>query len=160
MTLDDCNEALRQNFYESIQNALELRDLLQEERDALERKDTMSLSDTAVRKKVCVSKLEDLDKARNTVSKSFGFGINPSEISKLAEHCDEGHLLSESWEHFLEVAHECSDMNSGNGAIIRVRQKQIKGAINLIRDGSAETDTYGPDGQNDEDQRTRSLAEA
>lgn len=160
MNFEECNEALRENIYESIQNALELRDLLNEERDALERKDTMSLSDTAVRKRLCVNNLEDLDKARSELSKSCGFGINPSEITKLAAHCDDTGLLTQSWSHFIEVAHECSDMNSGNGAIIRVRQKQIKGAINLLRDGSSESDTYGANGQSNEDSRTRSLAEA
>lgn len=160
MTLDECNEALRENFCESMQNALELRNLLNDERDALEQKDTLSLSDTAVHKKMCVNKLEELDKTRSSISKSFGFGINPGEITKLAAHCDEGTSLTQSWNQFLEVAHECSDMNSGNGAIIRVRQKQIQGVIHLLRDGTPETETYGPNGQSNEDSRTRPLAEA
>ena len=160
MTLDECNEALKDNFNESIQIALELRNLLKEERAALERKDTLSLSETAVRKKVCVTGLEDLDTSRNAISKAFGFGINPDEISKLAAHCDEGQLLSQCWSDFIELAQACSDMNSGNGAIIRVRQQQINGAINLLRDGNAETDTYGPNGQSGEELRTRPLAEA
>lgn len=160
MDIEECNEALRENIQESIQNALELRRLLEEERDALERKDTISLSDTAVQKQLCVNELEALDKARTRISKSCGFGVNPDEIAKLAARCNDSELLIQSWDHFLQVAQECSDMNSGNGAIIRVRQQQIKGAINLLRDGSTETDTYGPNGQSREDSHTRSLAEA
>ncbi|MDH3440595.1 MAG: flagellar protein FlgN [Gammaproteobacteria bacterium] len=160
MTFDKCNEALRENIDESIQNALELRRLLQEEREALERKDTLSLSDTAIQKRRCCNRLEELDKARTDISKSSGFGVNPGEIAKLAARCDDSALLTQSWDRFLQVAHECSDMNSGNGAIIRVRQKQIKGAINLLRDGSTDTDTYGPNGESREESRTRPLAQA
>jgi len=160
MTYDECNEALSENIDESIQNALELRRLLEEEREALERKDTMSLSDTAVQKRQCCNKLDELDKARSDISKSRGFGVNPGEIAKLAARCDDSTLLTQSWNRFLQVARECSDMNSGNGAIIRVRQKQINGAINLLRAGSTDTDTYGPNGESHEDSRTRSLAQA
>lgn len=160
MTPDECNDALRENIDESVQCALELRDLLTDERTALERQDTMSLSDTAVQKSRCVNSLEQLDRARLELSKTCGFGISPNEIAKLTESCDESGLLPRTWSQFLEVAHECDAMNSGNGAIIRVRQKQINSALNLLRDGTAESDTYGPSGHSSEDSRTRSLAEA
>lgn len=160
MSFDECNEALRQNIDESIQNALELRRLLEAERAALESKDTMSLSDTAVQKQLCVNALDELDKARSAISKSRDFGVNPGEIAKLIASCDDSDLLTQSWDRFLRIARECSDMNSGNGAIIRVRQQQIKGAISLFRDGSGETETYGPNGQSHEDSRTRPLAQA
>lgn len=160
MSFDECNEALRQNIDECIQNALELRRLLDEERDALERKDTLSLSDTAEQKQLCVTRLDELDKARSEISKSCGFGIAPGDIATLAANCDDSDLLTQAWDRFLQIAHECSDMNSGNGAIIRVRQQQIKGVISLLRDGRAETDTYGPNGQSHEDSRTRPLGQA
>lgn len=160
MTHDECNDALRQNLSESIRHVSELRDLLKTERDALESKDAAALADTADRKQQFVNELDLLDRARIALSKSLGFGINPEEIAKLAAHCDTNSELAQSWQRFLALAEECSGMNSGNGAIIRVRQQQIQGAIHLLRDGTTETDTYGPNGQSNEDSRTRPLAEA
>ena len=160
MTLDQCNEALKDNVSESISNALDLRAILGEERDALERKDTDSLSDTAIRKRLLISKLEELDNARARVSESLGYGANPDDISLLAAQCDSGDLLLESWQRFLDVALECRQMNACNGAVIRTRQEQIRVAIRLLRDGTTESDMYGPDGQNRGDNGNRVLAEA
>lgn len=160
MTRDECNEALRENLSESIDHAIDLRTLLTEEREALERKDTMSLTDTAARKQLCINKLEELEKSRAEMSEACGFGKKPNDIARLAGNYGPDDLLTQSWDRFLDIARECSEVNSGNGAIIRVRQDQIKSAISLLRDGSTDAGTYGPDGRDGEDHRSRPLAEA
>ena len=160
MTPDECNEALKANLDESIQQALDLRKLLDQEREALARQDTLSLSETAVRKRRCISKLEDLDKSRTDISTARGFGKSPDDIASLVGDCDDAPMLSDSWQRFLDVARECSEINAGNGAIIHVRQEQIKGAISLLRAGNTDSSTYGPNGRERDDSQTRSLAEA
>lgn len=160
MTPDECNEALKANLHESQQQALALRGLLDEERDALAANDTESLSVSADRKRRCVGTLENLNKARLEMSDACGFGKSPEAVFRLITVCADEPSLSESWQEFLDVIRECSEANAGNGAIIHVRQEQIKGALNLLRAEHTDGSTYGPNGRERDDSRTRSLAEA
>ena len=160
MTPDECNDALKENLSESLRHASDLRSLLSDEREALSQTDPDALSDTAVQKRICIEKLEALQQSRVEMSAACGYGRQPADIAELVRHCDRDDVLSRSWTQFLDIARECSDMNSSNGAIIRVRQAQIKSAISLLRDGSTDADTYGPNGRDGDDSRSRSLAEA
>ena len=155
-----CKASLEKNLADSMSEALDLKHILGEERDALERNDTMSLGDTAIRKQLCVNKLEQLDTDRAELSKACGFGSTPNAVPQLASWCDEGDSISSTWTGFLDVAQQCSELNSGNGAIIRVRQSHIQGAINLIRGGSQDVATYGPTGLDSKELGKRSLVEA
>ena len=156
----ECKATLEKNLAESMSEALDLKEILGEEREALERNDTMSLGDTAIRKQLCVNKIDELDTDREELSKVCGFGSTPNAVPQLAQWCDDGDSISETWTGFLDVAQACSDLNSGNGAIIRVRQSHIQGAINLLRGGTQEANTYGPTGRDSKELGTRSLAEA
>lgn len=160
MTPEECKVALEANLDASMSRALDLKSILDQEREALERNDTMSLRDTAVRKQLCVNELGELDADRTELSKACGFGSTPNAVPQLAGWCDDGDAITASWAEFLDVARECSDMNSGNGAVIRVRQSQIQNAISVLRNGTTDTNTYGPTGQNSGKLGTRSLAEA
>ena len=160
MTPEECNDALRANLSESLRHASDLRSLLCDEREALTQTDTDALSDTAMQKQICIEQLEALQRSRAQLSEACGYGSQPADIAEWVRQCDHDDVLSQSWTQFLEIARECSDMNSSNGAIIRVRQAQIKSAISLLRDGSTDADTYGPNGRDGDDHRSRSLAEA
>lgn len=160
MTPEQCKTALLGNLDESISHAIALKEILDAERQALEHNDTMSLSDAAVRKRHCIGRLEELDAGRAEISKACGFEPAPDAVAQLAAWCGDGKAVSTSWENFLDVAKQCSVLNSGNGAIIRVRQTQVRDAISLLRDGTTDGSTYGPSGRNSGELGTRSLAEA
>ncbi len=160
MTPTECKSVLEDNLSESVHFALDLQHVLDEERDALERRDTDSLTDTAVRKQKCVNKLDELDGKRKVICRTCGFDDSIDGVPQLVEWCDDQKTVLASWEQFLDVAETCSLKNSGNGAIIRVRQAQIKDAIGLLRNGTKKSNTYGPHGQDDDGPNARSLAEA
>jgi len=160
MTPSECKTILEDNLSESVHFALDLQHVLDEERTALEQRHTMSLTETAMRKQLCVSKLDELDRKRRQICKACGFEDAVEGVPQLVNWCDDNEIIEASWRHFLEVAENCSLKNSSNGAVIRVRQSQIKDAIGLLRNGSKESITYGPKGENDDGPKVRSLAEA
>jgi flagellar biosynthesis/type III secretory pathway chaperone len=160
MTPQQCKAALLGNLDESMSHALALKEILDAERHALEHNDTMSLSDAAVRKRHCIGRLEELDAGRADISSACGFQPLPNAVNELAAWCEDHDVIAASWGAFLDVVRQCSDLNSGNGAIIRLRQSQVRDMLSLLRAGTAADRTYGPTGENEGDLGTRSLAEA
>ncbi|MGI9262412.1 MAG: flagella synthesis protein FlgN [Woeseiaceae bacterium] len=160
MTPAQCKSAFQDNLTESIHHALDLKTILDDERAALEQKDTTALNDVAISKKLCVTKLDDLDSNRRKIGKECGFPENIESPSELIRWCDDQGEVETSWSQFLEVAETCSNLNAENGAIIRVRQGQVNNALLILRDGTTDVNTYGPTGQNGGELKTRSLAEA
>lgn len=160
MTPAECKHAFQENIAESIHYALDLKNILDNERTALEHKDTSALNDAAISKKICVNKLDELDRNRGEIGKECGFPGNAESTSELIEWCDTRHEITTSWSQFLDIAETCSDLNAGNGAVIRVRQAQVNNALGILREGTTDVNTYGPTGQNGGELKTRSLAEA
>ena len=140
-------------------HALALRDVLTDERTALVNKDTQRLSDTAVNKQLYLNELEAVQSDLANLSASCGFGTEPDQFKALAMWCDDDSLLLGMWDHFVDVVRDCNELNSSNGAIIHVRQEQIKAALALLRDGIIQDNTYGPGGKDSRVSGTRSLAE-
>ncbi|MGI9205833.1 MAG: flagella synthesis protein FlgN [Woeseiaceae bacterium] len=160
MTPTQCKIAFEQNLTESIHHALDLNSVLDNERMALEQKNTTALNDVAVSKKLCVTKLEELDKIRRKIGKECGFSEDDEGPAKLISWCDQHDEIATLWSKFLGIAESCSNVNAANGAIIRVRQGQVNNALLILRDGTADVNTYGPTGRNGGELKTRSLAEA
>ena len=144
---EDCKAALEVNIDESLNQAIDLQEVLDEERAALERRDTNSLNDTAVRKRMCICRMEELAEERAKISQSCGFEADTLSMSEMASWCDDSPATTESWMNFLDVAKQCSETNSANGAIIHVRRIQINNALALLRGDMANGDTYGPAGE-------------
>ena len=148
---------------ECVHCALGLKDTLIEERDALRRQDSAAILDAAARKSSCIEQLEALDRKRADLSEACGFGRSPAEMQSLAKSlCDEDHgdsVILNCWNHFMEIAHRCFDLNTSNGAIIRVRKTQITRSLAAIHGDTADDTTYGP-GTGSRTERARPLAEA
>lgn len=160
MTPAECKNALEGNLAESIQSAIDLDALLDQERQALERQDTTELNDVAMQKRLNVIRLDELDKIRKELCVKCGVDDSIDSVHKLLDGCDENGAILSSWERFLDALDGCSDKNSSNGAIIRVRQTQVNDAIGLLRNGTTDTPTYGPKGYSTDRNNARALAEA
>jgi flagellar biosynthesis/type III secretory pathway chaperone len=160
MSPRECRAALEINLDESLNDVLELRRILNEERTALERKDSISLHDLADRKGTCIGKMEGLEARRASISKSCGFGTGPAAMTGLTAWCDDSGAIDRSWMEFMDVTRSCSDLNAANGAIIHVRRSQIDDALAILRGGMANGDTYGPAGERAGVLENRALAEA
>lgn len=159
ITANECYSRVGKILSESLHHALALREILQEERAALETTDTTSLNTTCVKKQMCVNSLEALEAERVEIFIACGFASDTDDMKSLAMWCDDDSLLLSSWEHLLEVISTCNQLNSTNGAIIHVRQEQIRNSLSLLRNGTAQEATYGPRGENASSLGARSIAE-
>jgi len=162
-TSQDLKSELQSVVGESVYCALGLKDTLIEERDALQRQDSTAIIDAATRKKTCILKLEELENRRAELSEACGYSRSPGDMQSLARDLDDDAsdpVLLDCWNHFIDVAHKCFDLNSSNGAIIRVRKTQIMNSLSAIRGGVDDDATYGPGGTEPVTDRARSLAEA
>lgn len=160
MSPGECKAQLESNLEESLENACQLKVILEGERAALERNDPASLHDAATCKQDSVTRLEELETKRVSLSQSCGFESGADAINDLAIWCGGGPAMVGSWKEFLDIANECSKLNSANGAIILVRRSQIENTLAVLRGGTANSDTYGPAGEKAGILETRALAEA
>lgn len=151
--LEDC-------LAQCIGQAQKLSQILADERSALKLSDTVSLTDNAAKKRLCVIKLEELESLRKTIDKENRLEIAGDEPSDLRHQSQEYSHLHNSWARFIEIIGQCNTLNAGNGAVIRTRQVQVQAAINLLRSGTITPDTYDLQGQNAKSLGARSLAEA
>lgn len=135
--------ALERNIDDSIEAALALEQHLQAERLALESRDAEALGIAAGQKQERVKALELLERERSAAVTA-------------------GHAAPEPrhWLRFLSIIRRCNDMNTTNGAIIRLRREQVSAALKVV---SASPDdayghTYGAGGTEAASRSGRSLA--
>lgn len=143
---DKLRTRLERILGDSVYCALGLKEILEDERSALEEQDTVKLTETAAIKEKCIRKLQRLEKERSQISVESGFGAGPEDMPALAKWCDDDSLITASWQHLMDIARKCSTLNLTNGAIIRVRRQQIDSSLSVLRGSSPEADTYGPEG--------------
>jgi len=157
---DDTRNQIVKILGESVDCALGLKETLVEERDALERRDTVSLNTAAMSKASLIRKLARLNEARGEVSEQAGFGNGTETMDDLATWCDDASLVSNCWHHFREIASECDLLNKTNGAIILLRRQQILDGLSLLRGNQHDTNTYTPTGSTTNTIAGRPLTEA
>ncbi len=131
---------------DSISCARGLKKALADERRALEDRDTDALGRIVERKDARLKELFALEKTRAGVCVDAGFGADPDAMLRVVEWCDHDATIQTDWGRFRELAEELGSLNLTNGAIIRLRRKQVSDALALLRGDDGVTDTYGPDG--------------
>ena len=159
MTREQCRAELTELLGRSIACVNELYGNLATERDSLERGDIDALNGAAAEKQMFVNKLEGLETARGKISVACGFGKQPEQMPLLAEWCSDASAIAESWQQFIEIAKDCDEMNTSNGAIINVRHQQTRNALSLLRNGGPDIEIYGPHGKTSSTRGAQSLTE-
>lgn len=143
----------------SLEQAAELKAVLEAERDALAAADADALQEAAVQKRCSVQALETLEATRAQIARQAGFDTAPQSMADIAR-CLPGSAVSDAWDRYLFIANECSELNARNGAVINMRRSQIHQTLSLLRHGRTESGTYGPLGQAPDTLGSRSLTEA
>lgn len=156
---EKCREDLGRLLRTGVHCAIGLKEILNDERTALELQDTDALNETAVNKQLFLSRLEELEAERREICQASGFSAEPEAMEKLVEWCDTELLIHGYWDHFVDLAKECSDLNINNGAIINLRRQQIIGALSVIRGERQDSETYSRNGRDTSTSVKRVLAE-
>jgi len=145
---------------ESVLRAMGLKESLEREKSALEHEDMDALDSAVESKGLCVNDLQALDARRTRLCGLAGFDAGPEQMSQLMDWCDEASTIAGAWDELMSIAAECNALNMTNGAIIRVREQQIRSSLSLLRGQSPDADTYGLPTRGTGGFEQRSLAEA
>lgn len=81
-------------------------------------------------------------------------------MQQMTEWCDKDSIITNCWQHLMEIAVECNALNMTNGAIIRGCKQQIETSLSIIRGGVPGSDTYSRGGGATYVPSQQSLAEA
>ncbi|MEX2257915.1 MAG: flagellar protein FlgN [Woeseia sp.] len=121
---------------DSIGQAHSLEQALQNERYALETRDTPALGATAEAKREIVARLEALESQWQSAMADLP-GVSPAGD-------DGSHDDDPRRQQFMTVVARCKDLNQTNGAIIRLRRQQLKDTLRIV--SGSTTETYDPSG--------------
>lgn len=144
---------------QSVYHALGLKELLAEERNALELKDADALEQTVESKGRCIDKLQALEKDRAALCEASGFPSGPEQMQAMTDWCDENSVVANGWSQLMDVAAECSQLNLANGAVIRLRQQHTEAGLAVLRGTDQDPATYARTGSEQASRLNRSLAE-
>ncbi len=157
--MENCRDRLEQLLHAGVHCAIGLKEVLNDERAALEDQDTDALNEAALHKQSFLSELETLEAERREICHDCGFSSKPDAIDELIQWCDTELLIRSYWNHFVDLARECSELNFSNGAIINVRRQQISSALAVVRGESRNHETYSESGRGAGSSGQRVLAE-
>ena len=156
---ENCKADLDQLLRASVHCTIGLKEILTDERAALESQNTEALNEAAADKQMFLSKLEELEATRREICHASGFSPDFGAMEEMVNCCDTDSLILGYWNHFVDLARECSELNVKNGAIINLRRQQITGALSVIRGASQNNETYGRNGRDTSGSAKRVLAE-
>lgn len=145
---------------EMVLKALGLKEILEDERKALESQDMQCIEDAVTGKSRCTEQLQVLDKKLQKYCSACGHATGHEQMDAFIAWCDDGALVRNRWDHLMIIAAESNTLNMTNGAIIRVRQQQFETSLSVLRGVSPGADTYGRNGGDSGGFGHRSLAQA
>ncbi len=145
---------------DSVDCAVGLKECLGEERAALTSRSAEALTEAVQSKRALLEKLQQLESERNRISEAAGFSAGSTQMDDLVVWCDDDSIIANRWQHLLQVASECNDLNAANGAIIRVTKQHVETSLAILRNGDAESESYNPAGSEYRELGQRTLAEA
>ncbi|MDJ0911176.1 MAG: flagellar protein FlgN [Woeseiaceae bacterium] len=144
---------------QSVYHALGLKEVLMDERSALELEDTDALERAVDSKGRCIDKLQALEKDRESLCEASGFVSGPSQMQDMTAWCDENSIVADGWSQLMDVAAECNQLNLANGAAIRLRQQHTEAGLAVLRGSEQRPATYARTGDGSATRLNRSLAE-
>lgn len=130
-----------------------LNELLARERTLLTGQDAAAVEAVAAEKSTLLNRIESLETDRRQVLAIAGRGASGSEMQRLCRAADgsvaRGPLgqVAERWQRLMAVMEQCRDANEVNGAIVGLKQRQIRQLLNILRTGREDDLTYGRAGR-------------
>ena len=137
----------------------ELEQVLRRESDVVRGDDATAIENIGGSRQHCVDSLGRLDAERTTTCRMLSFGEGRTGFEKLLAWCDSDRKLRARWQHNLEVAGRCKDLNDRNGAVVALKLGQVQQLLATLRGGSVEP-AYGKQGARFDGFARRELGQA
>jgi flagellar biosynthesis/type III secretory pathway chaperone len=132
------------------------RTLLETERACLKRSDVEALLELTRTKSEQLDQLAEFSERRSRYLVSKGLELSQAGMAKAAQTPE----LAELWDALLSLASEVRNLNDANGALIAIRMNHNHAALAALQVGGRVPKLYGPDGQRDVGDSTRTLGRA
>lgn len=110
---------------------------LQQEREALGRRDAAGLERASRRKQAVLQVADRLERRRLELAPDL------ASMEALATTPD----IATRWEQLLDLTRSCREQNEVNGRMIRRQQRRVEATLQLMRGRSDAPAVYGPDGE-------------
>lgn len=123
-------------------NTAELKAILEQEKQALEKRDSDALQQILGRKQQVLGLLEQNNEARIKVLQAVGLSQNTQGWQQLIAHCK----LEEPWRTLEENLKRCQELNAVNELVV-IRSKQSVGhVLNILRGTLGQPNLYNESG--------------
>jgi flagellar biosynthesis/type III secretory pathway chaperone len=157
---EQCRERLRDLIRHQQTGAAALIDLLQREREALQRIDGGALESASREKTLGLEQLESLERQREDLLAAAGFSADPAGMERCLAWCDGDGELSSQWASLLKTLNLCQRENRVNGGAIELSRQRVEAALALLRGQAGSAPGYGADGHKASDLGNRTLGKA
>ena len=144
--------ALNAVLKRQVEAAVALDQLLARERSLLTGEDAAAVEAVASEKATLLNRIEALETDRRQVLAIAGLGVNGTAMERLARSHSPllGPALIETgrlWTALVAAMERCREGNDVNGAIVGLRQRQVRQLLNMLRTGREDELTYSPTGR-------------
>lgn len=132
--------------------ATKLEALLARERGLLTGGDAAAVEAVAAEKAALLNEIETLETDRRRVLAIAGVGANAASMERLlggrlAVAASVVQETARLWRGLVAAMERCRDGNDVNGAIVGLKQRQVRQLLNMLRTGREDDLTYGPAGR-------------
>jgi len=138
----------------------QLLGILTQEHDSLLAADIDAIERITAAKNQALETQANATLERQNFTAQHTFDRSNEGLLQFIATCENSNSLLAAFDHLTSLAQQCSDINNSNGHLIRQRQMQTRGALNIIRQTEVSAPTYSGQGDTSDVPATRSLGEA
>ena len=140
-------QALTQLLAKQTTSAQQLLNKLQQEHEVLISADTDMLNQIVTQKQTLIQQLESGMTTINQSLSGIGLDADKAGIHSLLQSLPDNTPLHQQWEKLQQLARECQERNEINGGIVTLKQRHVRQAMDILKGGPSNENTYGKAGE-------------
>jgi flagellar biosynthesis/type III secretory pathway chaperone len=152
--------AFRGILESEIEQAQRLLDLLRAENSLLQKGSPQALQELLVEKTQQLKLVESAVAAHNRFLEQQGMSVDRQGTENLIRQSGDGETLDRIWQRFSKLLEDCHKQNEINGGAIKLNQRHVTQAIDILRGLGQRDKTYGPSGETKPNSTSKSLGKA
>lgn len=141
---EQCRTQLLATFQAELTCAARLQNLLAQETEALEARDSVAMECLIADKHTIMQDFERLETQRGEILKTAGFADH--QIDLCISRCDRDGQLKLVWQQLLDRVRDCQHSNRKIGATVEVSRRYVQQALGVLRGQSPQADLYTASG--------------